>query len=50
MIRLVLWGGLFVAGLWVGIEAHGIVMDDHCLDAGGRIGLRGVCVGVTSDG
>lgn len=50
MIRLIILGGLFVTGLWFGIEAHGIVMDDRCLDAGGRIGARGICVGVQSDG
>ena len=28
MIRLAIWGTLFGVGLWCGIEAHRIVMDD----------------------
>lgn len=50
MIRLAVWGTLFGAGLWFGIEAHRVVMDDRCLDAGGRIGPRGLCLGVEVDG
>ncbi len=50
MIRLAIWGTLFSVGLWCGIEAHRIVMDDRCLDAGGRIGARGLCEGVIRDG
>ncbi len=50
MLRLVIWGGLFAAGVWIGVEAHRIVLDDRCLDAGGRVGARGVCEGVPADG
>lgn len=50
MIRLIIWGGLFSAGLWFGIEAHTAVMNGRCLDAGGQIGPRGLCTGVSQDG
>jgi hypothetical protein len=50
MLRLVIWGGLFATGIWVGSEAHRIVMDDRCLDAGGQVGARGLCEGVRPDG
>ena len=50
MIRLAIWGSLFGVGLWMGIEAHILVMDERCRDAGGRVGARGLCLGVTSDG
>ncbi|MFD0978862.1 MULTISPECIES: hypothetical protein [Tropicimonas] len=50
MIRLIFWATLFGAGFWFGIKVHGNVMDDRCLDAGGRIGALGLCEGVAADG
>ncbi len=50
MIRLILWASLFGAGLWCGIEAHRLVLEERCRDHGGRIGARGLCLGVMEDG
>ncbi|MDV7142524.1 hypothetical protein R3X27_07490 [Tropicimonas sp. TH_r6] len=50
MIRLIIWATLFGLGVYVGIEAHRLVLEERCRDNGGRIGARGLCLGVMENG
>jgi hypothetical protein len=36
-----------IAAFIAGFSAAGLLAKDHCLDAGGRVGTRGVCEGVS---
>jgi len=45
VIRLMIWGLLFGAGAWVGMEVQKALSIRACLDAGGGVDPRGFCVG-----
>lgn len=36
-------------GIWIGIKVAGAIQSDRCLDAGGQINPRGICIGVQPD-
>lgn len=50
MVRIIIWGTLFVIGAWAGAEYERTVQIDRCLDAGGAIDGRGLCLGLRADG
>ncbi len=46
MLRLIFLVAVFGAGLFAGLSLQQSVLDDRCLDAGGRVGPTGLCEGV----
>ena len=36
-------------GIWIGIKVAGVIQTDRCLDAGGQIDPRGICIGANPD-
>ncbi|MCV6597613.1 MAG: hypothetical protein OIF40_11090 [Mangrovicoccus sp.] len=50
MIRLMIWGVIFAAGLWAGNEYAQTTQIDRCLNAGGAIDANGLCLGLPGNG
>ena len=50
MIRLLIWVAIFGCGLWAGSEYERSAHIDRCLDAGGAIDARGLCLGLGTNG
>ncbi|MEM1360980.1 MAG: hypothetical protein AAGF94_04615 [Pseudomonadota bacterium] len=50
MVRLLLWGVIFVCGLWAGAEYERQAQVLRCHEAGGAIDGRGLCLGVITSG
>ena len=46
MLRLIILAAAFGGGLFTGLSLQKTVLDDLCLDAGGRVGPTGICEGV----
>lgn len=44
MIRLVIYAGIFAAGIWAGAEYERVAAVERCLNAGGSADPRGFCL------
>lgn len=48
MIRLVIYTVIFGLGLYAGVEYERVTGMERCLNAGGSVDPRGICLGATA--